>query len=60
MGEAYDKARQKLQDSGQFPTATIRENLAKRIIDAAMSGERNPDELARQALIAIGVDTERS
>jgi hypothetical protein len=50
------KERQKLQDRGQSPTAAaVREIVAKRIIEAAVSGERNPDELARQALEAIGV-----
>ena len=43
MGEAYDKARQKLHDRGQSPTAAaVREIVAERIIEAAVSGRAQP------------------
>ena len=54
MGEAYDKARRILHDRGQ-PDLVL-EVIAKRIIDVATTGERNPDELARRALQALGFD----
>ena len=57
MGEAYDKARRMLHDSGQ-PDVVL-EVIAKRIIERALTGERSPDELARQALKALGLDTTR-
>ena len=57
MGEAYDKARKMLHDKGQ--PYTVQEIIAKRIIDIAMTGERDPDELARRALQALGLATER-
>ena len=58
MGDAYDRAREMLHDRGQ-PQA-VREIIAKRIIKIALTGERNPDELARRALEALGFDTARS
>jgi hypothetical protein len=55
MGEGYDKARRMLHDRGQ--PHIVQEIIAKRIIDIAMAGERDPDELARRALLALGLDT---
>jgi len=52
MGEAYDKARRLLHDRGQ--PQIIQEIIAKRIIDIAMTGERDADELARRALVTFG------
>jgi hypothetical protein len=53
MGEAYDAARRELQDYGQ--PALVNEILAKRIIDIADKGERDPKKLARRALQELGV-----
>jgi hypothetical protein len=53
MGEAYAKARRMLHDTGQ--PRLVQEVIAKRIIDVAMTGERDPDELARRALLALGL-----
>src|SRR5215203_6153268 len=58
MGEAYDKARKMLRDRGQ--PHLVQEIIAKRIIDIAMTGERNPDELARRALQELGLGTEQA
>ena len=52
MGEAYHKVRQMLRDKGQ--PQLVQEVIAKRIIDIASVGERDPDELARKAFIALG------
>jgi hypothetical protein len=54
MGTAYDKAKRRLHDTGQ--PALVQEVIAKRIIDIAATGERNPDQLARRALEALGVE----
>src|ERR1700757_1000413 len=43
MGEAFDRARKDLHDTGQPPI--VYEVIAKRIIDAAKNGERDPDRL---------------
>jgi hypothetical protein len=56
LGEAYDKARAMLHDSGQ--PLVVQEVIAKRIIDIATTGERDPDELARRALYELGRVTE--
>ena len=56
MGEAYDKARKMLHDRGQ--PHVVQEIIAKRIIDIAATGERDPDELARRALQAVGLKSE--
>ena len=34
----------------------MRETIAKRIIEAARRGERDPDRLCRQALMPLGID----
>jgi len=54
MGEAFDHACKSLHRSGILITA--RELLAKRIIDAAKNGERDPDRLCQQALIPFGIE----
>ena len=53
MGEAYDTARGELHDYGQ--PALVNEVLAKRIIDIAEKGERDPENIARRALEELGV-----
>ena len=54
MGEAFDHACKSLHRSGILITA--RELLAKRIIDAAKNGERDPTRLHAQALIPFGIE----
>lgn len=56
MGEAYDKARRMLHDTGQ--PHLVQEIIAKKIIDIATTGVRDPDELARQALLSLGLRSE--
>jgi hypothetical protein len=54
MGLAYDKATRGLHDRGQ--PMIVQEIIAKRIIDFATGGERNPDQLAKRALEALGIE----
>jgi hypothetical protein len=56
MGEAYDKARKMLHDKGQ--PDVVQEVIAKRIIDIAATGERDPDELARRTLQTLGLTSD--
>ena len=58
MGDAYDRACEMLRDRGQ-PEA-VREVIANRIMQMALTGERDPDVLARRALEALGFDTART
>ena len=54
MGEAFDQACGTL---GNFGAAdTVREIIAKRIVEAATTSERDPSALCRQALNALGID----
>jgi len=53
MGLAFDKARAGLHDSGQ--PAVVQEIIAKRIVDIASTGERDPERLASKALEALGI-----
>ncbi len=52
MGEAFDRACHSLHDLGQ--PDVVREIIAKRIIDAARDGERDPNELCVHALKTLG------
>ena len=52
MGEAFDRACYTLHDLGQ--PDLIREIIARRIIEVACDGERDPNELCAQALKALG------
>jgi hypothetical protein len=54
MGEAFDRARKELHDTGQ--PAIVYEVIAKRIIDAAKNGERDPVRLRNAGLTALGFD----
>ena len=54
MGEAFDKACKSLRSFGT--ACTVREIIAKRIIDAAKNGERDPARLHEQALIPFGIE----
>ena len=53
LGQAFDKARKLLHDKGQ--PHIVLEIMAKQLIDIASTGERDPDELARQALRSLGL-----
>ncbi len=52
MGEAFDAACKDLHDTGQ--PSSVYEIIARRIIEAARSGERDPDILRDRALTAFG------
>jgi hypothetical protein len=52
MGEAFDAARASLQDRG-LPKI-VYEIIAKRIIEAAKNGERDPIRLRDAGLAALG------
>jgi hypothetical protein len=54
MGQAFDNACKSLQNFGS--ACTVREIIAKRIIDAAKNGERDPARLHEQALIPFGIE----
>jgi hypothetical protein len=54
MGEAFDNACKSLRNFGS--ACTVREIIAKRIIDAANNGERDPAHLYEQALKALGIE----
>jgi hypothetical protein len=52
MGEAFDAACKDLNDTGQ--PSIVYEVIAKRIIEVARSGERDPEKLRERALTAFG------
>jgi hypothetical protein len=54
LGEAFDHACVSLRRFGTLITA--RELIAKRIIEAAKNGERDPARLCAQALIPFGIE----
>jgi hypothetical protein len=54
MGAAFDQACKSLPHSGQ--TVAVREVIAKRIIEAAENGERDPVRLHSQAIMGFGID----
>jgi len=54
MGEAYDRACGSLGPFGA--SVTVREIMAKRIVEAAKMGERDPSRLYRHALNELGID----
>jgi hypothetical protein len=54
IGEAFDAACKTLHDTGQ--PAIVYEVIAKRIIDAAAGGERDPDKLRMIGLSGLGLD----
>jgi hypothetical protein len=57
MGEAFDAACVGLQDTGQ--PALVREIIAKRIVEAATKGERDPARLRAAGLAALGYSGKR-
>ena len=52
MGEAYERVCQSLNDVGQ--PSIVKEIIARRIVEAAKSGERDPEQLCRLALKELG------
>jgi hypothetical protein len=52
MGEAFDAACKDLDEAGQ--PSVVYEAVAKRIIELAKSGERDPNKLRDRALTAFG------
>jgi hypothetical protein len=54
MGEAFDAACAGLRDTGQ--PIVVQEVIAKRIIKAAMKGERDPARQRVAGLAALGYD----
>ena len=52
MGEAFDAACKELHDKGQ--PAIVYEVIARRIIDATGTGERDPVRLRNVGLAALG------
>jgi hypothetical protein len=54
MDEAFDKCRQALNWVQRPPV--LNEGLAKRIIEIAKTGERDPDRLCSLALKALGLN----
>jgi tartrate dehydratase beta subunit/fumarate hydratase class I family protein len=54
MGEAFDHACVSLHRFGTLITA--RELIAKRIIEAAKNGERDPVRLCEQSLMPFGIE----
>jgi hypothetical protein len=52
MGKAFDRACHSLHDIGQ--PDLVREIIAKRIVEVARDGERDPDELCVRAVKALG------
>ncbi len=53
MGEAFEAACRHIPDTGQ--AATTRELIARRIIENAKGGERDPARLCEAALIDVGL-----
>ena len=54
MGEAFDQACKSLRNFGS--ACIVREIIAKRIINVAKNGERDPTRLHGQALKALGIE----
>ena len=54
MGEAFDAACEELGD--RAPPALVKEVIAKRIIETAEKGERDPERLRAKALDALGLN----
>ena len=54
MGRAYDTVRATLHDTGQ--PAVVEEVIARRIIEIAKTGERDPDTICQRLLTGFGFD----
>jgi hypothetical protein len=57
VGQAFDKVCRELHDRGQ--SDSVKEIIAKRIINIAARGERDPDEMCKAALMALGIPPRR-
>lgn len=57
MGEAFDHACESLRKFGK--AATVREIIAKRIVEGAKKGERDPARLYALALQALDIDASK-
>jgi hypothetical protein len=53
MGEAYDRVRKMLHDKGQ--PAMVQEIIARRVIEVAQTGERDPAQIGRRVLETFGL-----
>jgi hypothetical protein len=53
MGQAFDCACRSLHDIGQLDN-TVREVIAKRIVELARDGERDPNKLCEHSLLTLG------
>ena len=53
MGEAFERACKSLHDMGQ--PDIVKEIIAKRIVEIAKTGERDPVQLCERALAALGL-----
>jgi hypothetical protein len=53
LGQAYDLACSGLRDDGQ--PAVVKEIIAKRIIELASDGERDPKKLSAAVLTSLGL-----
>jgi hypothetical protein len=54
MGQAFDRTCESLRIVGS--TVPVREIIARRIIETAKDGERDPIRLYEQALIIFGIE----
>lgn len=53
LTKAYHRATDQLRRDGY--TDLVRDFIAKRILDSAQQGERDPERLCRSALAALGI-----
>jgi hypothetical protein len=53
MDEAYDCVRKMLHDKGQ--PALVQEIIARRVIEVARTGERDPAQIGRRVLETFGL-----
>ena len=53
MGEAFDRVCQSMRDRGQ--PLIVNEIIAQQVIKIAQAGERDPDRLSEQVLLALGL-----
>ena len=58
MGQAYDSACKVLHHIGQ--SEVVKGVIAKRIIDVAKTGERDPNQLCKRALRALSLPLQAS
>lgn len=60
LDEAYSSALRQLQGSAQPPSPADLTKIARRILEAADNGERDPQKLTLHALAAFSLPTRRS